>query len=298
MTVREAWVTGVAVLKAAAIPTGTPELDARVLLGHLLGTDLAGLLARYPDPLSPALEAPWREVLARRGNGTPVAWLVGKQEFMGLDFVVGEGVLVPRADTETLVEAALALLPSLPGDQPLAVADVCAGSGCVGLSLAVLATQVLGRERAFHLTAIELSPEALVWTQENAKRLLPGNRPTATATVEVVPGDLLSGCSGPFDLIVSNPPYLSPEETRHRKDNLGWQEPALALNGGPGGWELPFRLIEQAWSRLKPGGWLLLEAADAQMETLGVRFADEGFAGVRFWSDLSGQRRVVGGQYR
>jgi len=290
VTVREAWVAGVAALKRAPVVTESPELDARVLLCHLLGTDLAGLFVRYPAPFDPSYEERWQSLLRRRGEGVPVAWLVGYQEFMGLEFAVGEGVLVPRADTETLVDAALALWPALPGQGGVAVADVCAGSGCVGLAVARLAPA----GRPIKLTSIELSPQALFWTRENAARLLPAGSP---GEVVVCQGDLLQGTTGPFDLIVSNPPYLTPEETLERKERLGWQEPALALDGGgKAGLDLPVRLIEQAACRLSPTGWLLMEAADAQMPTLAWQFGAAGLADVRFWCDLSGQRRVVGGR--
>ncbi|MEI8094556.1 MAG: peptide chain release factor N(5)-glutamine methyltransferase [Spirochaetales bacterium] len=291
MTVRDAWRQGVEALRKAEVPTESPDLDARVLLKHLLGTDLTGLLSRYPEPFSDELQAPWLALLGRRAGGEPVAWLVGKQEFMGLDFVVGPGVLVPRADTETLVEAALELLgPVVSAAElaPVRVVDVCTGSGCVALSLAALTPSRL----RLQVTATDLSGQALGYAFRNAQRLLPTG-----PHVEFVATDLLEGLAGPFDLIVSNPPYLTPDETGDRVGAGGWKEPALALDGGgKDGLALIRRLTQQAAGLLGPGGWLLVEAADAQMEAMEGIFRENGLGPLREWKDLAGQRRVLGGQ--
>jgi release factor glutamine methyltransferase len=222
-----------------------------------------------------------------------VAWLVGHQEFMGLDFVVGPGVLVPRADTETLVEAALELLGPLvashTGTDPVRVADACTGSGCVGISIAALTPSRL----RLRVTATDLSGEALGYAFRNAQRLLPTG-----PSVEFLAVDLLAGIEGPVDLIVSNPPYLTAEETRQRVENLGWSEPALALDGGPDGLDLIRCLVAQASDLLVPGGWLLIEAADAQMDAMATIYRDHGLDHLREWKDLAGQRRVLGGRLR
>jgi release factor glutamine methyltransferase len=291
LTLREAWLQGVGRLRQAAVPTESPELDARVLLKHLLGTDLTGLLSRYAEPFPTELTDDWSALLGRRSQGEPVAWLVGMQEFMGLDFVVGPGVLVPRADTETLVEAALELLGPL-GTPALArqmrVVDVCTGSGCVALSLAALTPSRL----RLQVTATELSGQALGYAFRNAQRLLPTG-----PHVEFVAADLLAGLEGPFDLIVSNPPYLTPQETQERVGPGGWKEPALALDGGgEDGLALIRRLCAQAATLLGPGGWLLIEAADTQMDALATIYRENGLGTLREWKDLAGQRRVLGGQ--
>jgi release factor glutamine methyltransferase len=281
MTFREAFVDGSRQLAAAPVPTETPDLDARVLLGHCAGLSHAGLLARWPEPVSPEVIHSYQSALGRRIAGEPVAWIVGFKEFCGLDFEVGPGLLVPRADTETLVEAALGLWPRLP-ERPR-VADVCTGTGCIAVSVAALA------DRPAEVWACDLSPLAVDTAGRNAHRLL-----TAPRSVTVVESDLLEALAGPFDLVVSNPPYLTPSETEERVGPGGWKEPSLALDGGGDGLDLIRHLVPQAASALAPGGWLLIEAADAQMLSIGQLFTEQGLVEVKFWKDLAGQTRVAG----
>ena len=282
MTIREAWAAGAQALRQGEVSTESPELDARVLLCWVLKTDLTGLLRRYGEPFPDQESVTWARVLAERAGGVPVAWLVGHQEFMGIEFLVARGVLVPRADTETLVEAALELLSPL-SQEKLRVADVCTGTGCVGLSLAASARW----RQSWELWLTDLSPEALAVARANTVSLASGLQ------VKVVDSDLLAEVPGELDLIVSNPPYLTTEETRHRKAS-GWQEPELALDGGEDGLELVRRLLEESFGALVEGGWVLLEAADAQMEKIGALARLIGFSETRLWRDLSGRQRVLG----
>jgi release factor glutamine methyltransferase len=285
MTHREAFVEGTRRLAAAAVPTDTPELDARVLLGHAAGLNHAGLLARWPDAVAPETWSSFEAALVRRASGEPVAWITGTKEFVGLDFEVGPGLLVPRADTETLVEAALELWPSLPvpvGHRPR-VADVCTGTGCVAVGVAALAPS------ATDVWACDVSPVAVATAQRNADRLLSPPR-----GVTVVSSDLMEGLGGPFDLVVSNPPYLTPEETAQRVGPCGWKEPALALDGGGDGLDLVRRLVVQARQKLVAGGWLLMEAAGPQRGAILELLVREGFVDGRVWPDLAGVDRVYG----
>lgn len=282
MTLREAFVSASRRLASAAHPTETPELDARVLLGHALGLTHAALLARWPEPLDEKAALRLETAVLRRLAGEPVAWITGFKEFLGMDFEVVPGLLVPRADTETLVEAALQIVP---GPR---VVDVCTGTGCVAVGLAALSPHPL------EVWAGDLSPLAVQTARRNAGQLLSGGR-----AVKVVESDLLTGLPGPWHLIVSNPPYLTPQETDERTVWGGWKEPALALDGGgDDGLGLIRRLVETAATALAPGGWLLIEAADVQMETIGRLFNASGLSGARFWKDLAGQRRVVGARKR
>jgi release factor glutamine methyltransferase len=278
MTIREAFVAASGRLAAAEHPTDTPDLDARVLLGHATGLTHASLLSRWPEELDPAHARRFEVAVDRRLVGEPVAWITGFKEFLGMDFKVVPGLLVPRADTETLVEAALEVVS---GPR---VVDVCTGTGCVAVGLAALSPKPL------EVWAGDLSPLAVDTAQHNAHRLLPKER-----SVTVVLSDLLAELPGPWDLIVSNPPYLTPAETRERTQEGGWKEPALALDGGgDDGLNLIRLLVAQASSSLTPGGWLLLEAADVQMEAIFDLFNDAGLTEFRFWKDLAGQRRVAG----
>jgi len=165
------------------------------------------------------------------------------------------------------------------------VVDACTGTGCVAVGLSALCP------RPLEVWATDLSPLAVRTAQGNASRLLAGAR-----AVEVVLADLLSGLPGRWDLVVSNPPYLTPVETTQRLA-AGWREPALALDGGGNdGLALVRRLVAQAAGALNPGGWLLIEAADAQMDALAELYTQAGLTQVRLWKDLAGQRRVAGGQ--
>lgn len=287
MTYRQAFVEAVRTLSSGPHPTETPDLDARVLLGHAAGLTHAALLARWSDLMPEHIGETYRVSLIRRLEGEPVAWITGFKEFLGMDFEVGPGLLVPRADTETLVEAALEVLACASDPVPAAfrAVDLCTGTGCVAVGLAALAPRIL------EVWACDLSPLAVETARKNAARLLePGRK------VSVVESDLMNNLSGGWDLIVSNPPYLTPEETKARVDEGGWREPALALDGGGSdGLALIRRLVDQAGRALKPQGWLLLEAADAQMEAIAGLYASAGLKGIRFWKDLAGQRRVAGG---
>ncbi len=286
MTYREAFTAAVARLAGGPPPhpTETPELDARVLLGYAAGLSHASLLARWNDGFDAA--EPFERALVRRLNGEPVAWITGFKEFLGLEFETPPGLLVPRADTETLVEAALELLPSLTAvGTRLKTVDVCTGTGCVAVGLAALSPVPI------EVWAGDVSALAVTTARRNAERLLEAGR-----TVTAVESDLLEALPGPWKLIVSNPPYLTTAETRERVDGLGWREPALALDGGADGLELPFRLVRQARARLETSGWLLLEAAGAQMPSLRQFLLEQGFDGVRTWTDLAGIERVIGGR--
>jgi release factor glutamine methyltransferase len=283
MTYREAFVAAVARLTSAPHPTETPELDARVLLGHVAGLSHASLLARWNESADTVWEQ-FEQALVRRVDGEPVAWITGTKEFLGMEFETSVGLLVPRADTEILVEAALELVNASPG-VPARVVDICTGTGCVAVSLAALSAAPI------EVWGGDIAPLAVATAARNAERLLPSGR-----SVTVVESDLLTALPGPWSLIVSNPPYLTTAETRERVDDLGWKEPALALDGGIDGLDIPRRLITQAAERLLGGGWLLLEAAGAQMPALTDCLEQHRFREVRTWRDLAGIERVIGGR--
>ena len=284
MTYRETFVSASRRLANGANRTQSPELDARVLLSHVAGLNHAGLLARWTDTLTEPLALAYEEALLRRCEGEPVAWIVGKKEFLGMDFEVVPGLLVPRADTEILVEAAIEILSDLPGGR---VVDVCTGTGCVAVGLASLATVPI------EVWAGDLSSLAVDTARRNAQRLLPQGK------LEIRSSDLMSHLPGPWNLVLSNPPYLTPGETQDRVIHGGWKEPALALDGGgDDGLDLIRRLVTEAAVALAPGGWLLLEAAGPQMQTIESLLTQASFQRIRIWEDLAGIQRVIGGQIR
>jgi release factor glutamine methyltransferase len=239
--------------RLAAGGSETPRLDAEVLLRHVLGLDRTGLFLRLPEPLGPEERKTFTGLVERRLRGEPVAYLTGEREFMGLPFRVRAGALVPRPETEGLVEWALAWLKARP---PATVLDVGTGSGAIVLALAALAPA------GWTGTAIgsDTSVAALAIAVENRRRLGLDGR------VWLVHGDIAGWCRGPVDLLLANLPYLRPDQV---EGNPGLRsEPALALVGGPDGLDLIRGLVVDAPRLLAPGGAIGLEIDPSQAMTV------------------------------
>ena len=277
MTVRSLLARGYDILFYAEVQT--PFLDAVVLLAHARETTKERLLASFPDEVPPGVEAKFREYLDLRCTGVPVSYIRRTKEFYGLDFYVDERVLVPRPDTEVLVEKILQCVRAEP--RLRRVHDACTGSGCIGIAVKSTAP-------ALEVTASDISGPALEVAALNAERLLDGSFPAYRS-------DLLDTVPGTFDLIASNPPYLRDDEVRGLA-KLGWREPPLALAGGRDGTDLAGRLIRSAPSRLSPGGWLVLEAAPLQMTKLFALMDQAGFHTIDVEQDLAGSGRVIAGR--
>jgi release factor glutamine methyltransferase len=271
MTAREALREGHLRLDAGGIET--PRLDASLLLAEALGVSRERLLASLPDDVAPAALARFRAYVARREGGQPVSYIRGRKEFYGLVFEVGPAVLVPRPETELLVERALALA----GPRGR-LHDVCTGTGCVAVAAA--------HERAdLDVSASDVSEAARDVFVRNCMALL-------GRALRFTLSDLLEGVTGTFDVITANPPYLRDDEVARMKGK-GWPEPALALAGGPDGLDLARRLIAQAPGRLSDGGALLIEADPGQMPALEEALQGQGFAAVTRRRDLAGLERVI-----
>ena len=284
------WAAGLFALPPPSGPaSATPELDARVLWEHVFGWSRTRLILDADRVVEPP--SSWKKAVLRRCSGEPVAYITGHKEFWGLDFNVGPGVLVPRPDTETLLEAALESwkAENQRGEKKIyRVLDVCTGSGCVGVALASV-FQKEGQNGLWSVEASDLSAVAVETARANSERLVGG-------AVKVHLADLTLGLSGPWDLIVSNPPYLTSEETAERLGPGGWKEPGLALDGGAAGLDLIRLLAGQAQEKLNPGGWLWIEAAPGQMRALHRIFGDAGLESLRARRDLGGLERVLGGR--
>ena len=253
--------------------SSSPRLDAEVLMAHALGLRRLDLYLQFERPLGEAELQPYRELTARRGRGEPVAYLVGRREFMKLDFEVTPDVLVPNPDTETLVVRAIEVLRGL--GRPARVADVGTGSGCIAVSIAHYVPEA-------SVSASDVSPEALSVARRNVERLAPGR-------VELFEGSLLEPLGGDFDLVCANLPYLPswaelPAEVR--------AQPRVALFAGEDGAELVRGLLEAAPGRLRPGGTLLAEA-DPEVFAALRPLADRLYAGHRVHRDLGGHERVL-----
>jgi len=258
----------------------TSRLDAEVLLRHVLGVSRAELFLRYPEPLSNDHQQLYENLVARRVSGEPVAYLAGVREFMGLPFKVGPGVLIPRPETELLVEWALGQIAEMP--EPVVV-DVGTGSGAIAVSIASLAPDPV------RIVATDVSPRALGIARGNADAIL---GPERRGWLRIQAGSLLEPAPNPVDLVLANLPYLTPEQIagNPRLD----AEPRLALDGGGDGLDLVRALIADLPRVLAPGGGVGLELDPAQTGIV-EDMLRESFPGrtVRTIGDLAGLARHV-----
>jgi release factor glutamine methyltransferase len=274
ITVQSALQRGQSTLFYAEVDT--PLLDATVLLSEAMGVSKEHLLASPEAGLDEESWLRYQGFLERRCSGTPVSYIRRKKEFFSLEFYVDERVMVPRPDTEVLVEEALRLAELHP--EIRRVHDACTGSGCVAVALQHARPDL-------EVSASDLCPGAEEVFRLNCRRILGRELPFSRS-------DLLSGVSGLFDLITANPPYLKDGEVDNMK-KIGWPEPEQALRGGPDGTRLAARLIRLAPARLAPGGFIALEADPAQMGLLRQRLGLAGFRDIALVPDLAGRMRVI-----
>jgi release factor glutamine methyltransferase len=321
MIIREALAAACADLAASGIDT--PSLDASLLLAFVLKISRTSLAARSGEPLSQENAEEFLALVERRKKGECAAYILGKKEFRGLEFLVNPSVLVPRPDTETLVEAAIAVIKELlrmrneklemgnekaessdlSSADSIRVLDLCTGSGAVAIALK-------SEMPCLEVFAADISGEALKIASENARLLLGENK------IHFYQGDLYNAIpnSSPliphsslptlhsslfiphssFNLIVSNPPYIPTDEIKTLSAEVQ-NEPRLALEGGKTGLETISRIIEGSHNFLRRGGTLLLEADPRQMEKIAPLLAGKGYYDIKLYRDLSGQERVIGG---
>jgi release factor glutamine methyltransferase len=272
--------------RLASTTTTTPGLDAEILLRHVLGVDRAALFARLPEPIPVEALAAYDNLLEERAHDTPVAYLTGQREFMGMPFEVGPGVLVPRPETEHLVIWATAWLRKR-AREPVAVVDVGTGSGAIAIGVA----EALGADWRGTIIASDLSAEALTIAARNRARLDFHRR------ISIVQGSLLSWLWSPVDLILANLPYLRPEQLAENPSLAA--EPRLALDGGPDGLDLIREFLTDAPRVLAPGGAIALEIDPSQRDEV-VNVAQQSFPGsdVVVLQDLAGLDRHVTVQTR
>jgi release factor glutamine methyltransferase len=268
------------VLAAAALRLGD-RVDAEALLLHVLGQSRSWLFAHADDALDRDDQAAFEALVARRATGEPVAYLTGRRGFWTLELEVTPVTLIPRPETELLVELALERLPR---DAVADVADLGTGSGAVALAIA-------SERRQARVVATDASADALAVARRNAQRL-------GIANVRFVHGDWLAPLTGErFALIVSNPPYIEASDPHLAQGDLR-HEPALALASGADGLDDIRRIVADARAHLEPGGWLLLEHGWNQGDAVRALLAVEGYAGAFTARDLEERDRVSGGRWR
>jgi release factor glutamine methyltransferase len=266
-------------LSAAGIARDEAERDARLLARWVLGWDAARLIAQGRDPQPPELAASYDAIIERRARREPVAYLVGHQEFWGLDFDVSPAVLIPRPETELIVEAVIERFAK--SAAPLRLADVGTGSGCLAVALARELPRAL-------IVATDTSHEAIAIARRNAAQHGVSER------IDLRRTDLLDGIEGPFDLIVSNPPYVPDIDRPTLSPEVRDHEPAAALFAGPDGRTIIERLLKQAHDRLRDGGTLVMEFGHGQSAAIQALVNQTGrFAGVSVRQDLQGIPRVL-----
>lgn len=259
------------------------EIDAWYLLEYVTGISRA---AYYGDPFREISEEEadrYWEYIEKRAQRIPLQHITGNQEFMGYEFFVNEHVLVPRQDTESLVEEALKVLT--PG---MYVLDMCTGSGCILLSLLKMGTE---RKHFAGLkgSGVDVSEEALAVAKENGKRL---EVPAAW-----IQSNLFENVSGSFDLIVSNPPYIRTEVIQGLEDEVKLHDPWIALDGHEDGLYFYRRIVNESISHLNQGAWLMFEIGYDQAEDVSKLMENAGFCNIYVKKDLAGLDRVVCGMY-
>jgi release factor glutamine methyltransferase len=270
---KEALNSAISALTAAQ--AGSPRLNAETLLMFTLGCDRAHLFAHPERELTPQEKINYQEAIAQRALGIPAQYITGHQEFWGMDLIVSPAVLIPRPETEHVVETVLTL--SL-GASPRII-DVGTGSGCIALALA--------KELPLaEIHATDISPAALEIARANAARH------RLDARMQFHQTDLLLGFEpGTFDLIVSNPPYVGESEEDQVQLEVKKYEPRNAVFAGPTGLEVVERLIPQAHAVLKPSGWLVMEMSGTIAEAIQHLLAD--WSKLRVINDLQGIPRVA-----
>ena len=299
MTIQEALAVGRRMLGRPGFPSaivppaaGTPSLDAALLLAETMNTSREKLLANGNEPIAVSRLEHYFRLLQRRKNGECVAYILGRKEFRGLEFSVNPDVLVPRPDTETLVEAAIMYIDSwqaaadnaAQGTGPLL--DLCTGSGAVAISLK--------KERPFlKITASDISAAALETASHNAGRLLDKSC-FYGEEISFIESCLFDKIPGKYHIIVSNPPYVPSKDIDALAPEVR-MEPRLALDGGEDGLDLIRAIIISAKEHLLPGGILLLEASPGQMSEIRFLMEKYGYTSIKIHKDLAGMDRVISG---
>ena len=275
MNLRQAYEYGRGKLNDAGIEEA--DLDAWYLLEFVTGIDRAGYYLKMQEEVSDEQEVRYKKYIDIRASRIPLQHITGVQEFMGLTFCVNEHVLVPRQDTEVLVESVLQVL------QPeMKVLDMCTGSGCILISLMKHCQGLIG-------VGVDISEEALKVASQNCERL--------SVKLELLRSDLFEKVEGKYDVIVSNPPYIRTEVIRELQEEVRCHEPFIALDGKEDGLYFYRKIVGNSTAHLNDGGKLYFEIGHDQGEDVKMLMEQAGFKNVQVKKDLAGLDRVVFGKY-
>ena len=275
MTFKEAYEFGQRQLHMADIEDA--GVDAWYLLEYVTGISRAMYFMKMMDSMNPEEETKYKEYIEMRKQHIPLQHITGVQEFMGLEFYVNEHVLVPRQDTEVLVETVLKEMKT--GSDVL---DMCVGSGCIIISLVKLGQDVKG-------TGVDISEEALKVAAKNCEKL--------SADVKLIHSDLFEQVEASYDVIVSNPPYIRTAVIEELKEEVKFHDPFLALDGKEDGLYFYRKIVDESRAYLRNGGKLYFEIGHDQGEDVKNLMEEAGFSGVSVKKDLAGLDRVVFGEY-
>ena len=280
MTYRECYEKGSRILNEAGIEEFT--LDARLLLEAVCGTNRNDLLVHGEQPVEPEAEEKYFGWIGKRAGRIPLQQLTGEQDFMGLTFTVNENVLIPRQDTEILVEEVLKEL-----HDGMRILDMCTGSGCILLSLLHYSNDCEG-------LGVDLSAEALEVAGRNVLKVL---TPEKAEHAHFLQSDLFEKVEGKFEIIVSNPPYIASAEVEKLMPEVRDHEPRMALDGTEDGLHFYRRIIEEAGKHLVSSGMLFFEIGYDQGQAVSELMRTEGYCDVQVVQDYAGLDRVVFGTY-
>ena len=267
----------------------SPRLSSELLLAHVLGAARIKLYTDHQKILSDEQLKALRDLVARAGNEEPIAYLTGRAHFFNLEFIVTPAVLIPRPDSETLVEQTMRLFRDTLGLEAPRVLDLCTGSGCIAIAIAK-------HNAAAQVTATDVSDAALAVAERNIELNAIADR------VTLYRGDLYDALAAlpdptPFDVIVANPPYIARAQLAGLPRNVKDYEPMLALDGGEDGLDFHRRILDGAQRWLRPGGQLLMEIAfDQEAASQALLAGDEGWTGAKVLRDYAGQPRVLTAQ--
>ncbi len=280
MTYQEVWTSGLKMLQNAGIE------DARettgVLFERVYGIDAAHFILHRDENAPSELRHEFRMLIERRCHHEPLQYIMGRCGFMNWDFYVDRSVLIPRQDTETLVEEFLTDITRVRPDKILRILDLCTGSGCVGISVKKYLDKLGFPSK---MTLADVSVDALTVARKNAR--------DNEAIVDFVISDLFEHIAGQYDAILCNPPYIPSADCTELMPEVSWFEPRMALDGGEDGLDFYRRLAAEARDHLLPGPGLYMEIGHDQAKTAGALFKEAGWSRISLRQDLAGHDRVL-----
>ncbi|MEE1087160.1 MAG: peptide chain release factor N(5)-glutamine methyltransferase [Schaedlerella sp.] len=268
------------------------EVDAWYLLEHVTGYDRAYYFSHQEEMITAEQEAEYKAYVEKRTQHIPLQHLTGVQEFMGFNFKVNENVLIPRFETEFLVEDGIDILRGEFADsyrkegKTIRVLDMCTGSGCI---IITILKWMVKNQVNMEGVGVDISEKALETAKENAEAI--------GADVKFLKGDLFEPVTGKFELIISNPPYIRTDVIETLEAEVKDHDPYIALNGKEDGLHFYRRIVKESTEYIVPGGWLVFEIGHDQGQTVYDLMIENGYTNVEVRKDLSGLDRIVVGMY-